>query len=72
MEDGQVSEMGSHQELVAARGAYAALWESWHGGSEPAPAPGGRENTQAVDGAVDIPVESLGAQGINGRCPVDD
>jgi predicted dithiol-disulfide oxidoreductase (DUF899 family) len=27
---------------------------------------------QAVDNHVDDPVESRGAQGINGRCPVDD
>ncbi len=31
VEDGVVSEIGSHDELVAARGSYAALWESWHG-----------------------------------------
>ncbi|GAA1278038.1 ABC transporter ATP-binding protein [Sphaerisporangium rubeum] len=31
VEDGRVSELGSHDELVAAGGAYAALWESWHG-----------------------------------------
>lgn len=30
--DGQVDELGSHEELVAARGAYAELWASWHGG----------------------------------------
>ncbi|MFI9201420.1 ABC transporter ATP-binding protein [Streptomyces sp. NPDC053048] len=29
-EDGRVSELGSHDELVAAGGAYAALWRSWH------------------------------------------
>jgi len=31
VEDGIISELGSHDELVAAGGSYAALWESWHG-----------------------------------------
>jgi ABC-type multidrug transport system fused ATPase/permease subunit len=29
VEDGRVSEIGSHQELIAAGGSYAALWKSW-------------------------------------------
>ena len=29
VEDGRVSELGSHDELVAADGAYAAMWRSW-------------------------------------------
>ena len=29
VEDGLISELGSHDELIAARGAYAALWDSW-------------------------------------------
>ncbi|MEV0443109.1 ABC transporter ATP-binding protein [Streptomyces spectabilis] len=31
VESGRISELGSHDELVRARGAYAALWKSWHG-----------------------------------------
>jgi ABC-type multidrug transport system fused ATPase/permease subunit len=31
VEDGKVAELGSHDELVAAGGSYAALWDSWNG-----------------------------------------
>ena len=27
--DGQIAELGSHDELVAADGEYAALWRAW-------------------------------------------
>ncbi|WP_067437460.1 ABC transporter ATP-binding protein [Nocardioides jensenii] len=30
-EDGTITEFGSHDELVAAGGSYAALWASWNG-----------------------------------------
>ncbi len=32
VEDGVIAELGSHDELVAADGSYAALWRSWNGG----------------------------------------
>nr|WP_296065487.1 ABC transporter ATP-binding protein [uncultured Actinoplanes sp.] len=31
VEDGRITELGSHDDLVAANGSYAALWRSWHG-----------------------------------------
>ncbi len=37
VEDGRLTELGTHDELVEHEGSYAALWESWHGGG-PAPA----------------------------------
>jgi ABC-type multidrug transport system fused ATPase/permease subunit len=38
VEDGKISELGSHDELIASEGSYAALWQSWHGESEAASA----------------------------------
>ncbi|HEY9563831.1 MAG TPA: ABC transporter ATP-binding protein [Nocardioides sp.] len=35
VEDGTIAEFGTHDELVAAGGSYAALWESWNGGTDP-------------------------------------
>ncbi|WP_421107733.1 ABC transporter ATP-binding protein [Streptomyces sp. NEAU-S77] len=32
VEKGRVTELGSHTELVASRGTYAALWATWSGG----------------------------------------
>ena len=40
MAGGQVTELGSHAELIAAGGSYAALWRSWHGSSASPLAPG--------------------------------
>jgi ABC-type multidrug transport system fused ATPase/permease subunit len=31
IEDGKLSELGTHDELVDRDGSYAALWDSWHG-----------------------------------------
>jgi ABC-type multidrug transport system fused ATPase/permease subunit len=31
VEDGRITELGAHEELISAGGAYAALWNSWHG-----------------------------------------
>ncbi|MFB8209413.1 ABC transporter ATP-binding protein [Streptomyces sp. NPDC056010] len=31
MQDGRITELGTHDDLVTPDGAYAALWRSWHG-----------------------------------------
>ncbi|WP_239559975.1 ABC transporter ATP-binding protein [Micromonospora luteifusca] len=35
--DGRITEIGSHDDLVAADGAYAALWHSWHSQADERP-----------------------------------
>jgi ABC-type multidrug transport system fused ATPase/permease subunit len=35
VEDGVITEIGPHDELVRAGGSYASLWASWHGTSDP-------------------------------------
>ena len=41
MQDGRLTELGTHDALVEADGAYAALWNSWHGTSPSGGAPSG-------------------------------
>ncbi|MEU8343098.1 ABC transporter ATP-binding protein [Spirillospora sp. NPDC048832] len=31
VEDGRITELGAHEDLLARNGSYAALWASWHG-----------------------------------------
>jgi ATP-binding cassette, subfamily C, bacterial len=37
VEDGRITELGTHADLVAAEGAYATLWRRWR--NEPASIP---------------------------------
>ncbi|MGW7823260.1 ABC transporter ATP-binding protein [Streptomyces puniciscabiei] len=37
MEDGRLTELGTHEDLVTADGAYANLWRTWHGETGEAP-----------------------------------
>jgi ATP-binding cassette subfamily C protein len=40
MENGLITELGTHAELVGGDGAYAGLWRSWHGRKQPGRAVG--------------------------------
>ncbi|MFE9776036.1 ABC transporter ATP-binding protein [Streptomyces sp. NPDC005931] len=60
MEDGRLTELGTHDDLVAAGGAYAALWHSWHGDgtgsrkeAESRDETGSRAGAESRDGAGD-------------------
>jgi ABC-type multidrug transport system fused ATPase/permease subunit len=55
VEDGKISELGSHQELMGAGGAYAALWRSWHGDRGAAP-------VAAETQAAPVPAQPTGAR----------
>ncbi|WP_270886249.1 ABC transporter ATP-binding protein [Pedococcus sp. 5OH_020] len=48
IEDGAVSEIGTHQELVEAGGAYAALWASWRDQPGPSESVGSAEVSQGT------------------------
>jgi ABC-type multidrug transport system fused ATPase/permease subunit len=50
VEDGRITELGSHDELVATKGSYAALWRSWHGDRSPDSAAQGDEDGEQHQG----------------------
>jgi ABC-type multidrug transport system fused ATPase/permease subunit len=51
VEDGRIIELGSHAELVAAGGSYAALWRSWHGDARAAGATSDPTHTPVTIGS---------------------
>ena len=52
VEDGRITEIGAHHDLLDADGSYAALWRSWHGEGV-----GGDQHTH-IDATADIDDEA--------------
>jgi len=50
MEDGRLTETGTHDDLAASGGAYSRLWNSWHGERTPPPFPGTGSDDADADG----------------------
>ena len=63
VEDGRIAELGSHDELVAAGGSYAALWESWNGGRAPAGSATREVDQSWTSGSPPAPVGGPGGTG---------
>jgi ATP-binding cassette subfamily C protein len=74
LDGGRITELGSHDALVAADGAYAALWRTWHGtapgtgGPDPARqlSPAGAQR-RYVPGQPDEPVDAAPLADGSGR-----
>ncbi|MGW3847630.1 ABC transporter ATP-binding protein [Streptomyces fagopyri] len=63
MEDGLLTELGTHDDLVAAGGAYAALWRSWHGERAP------EDSESGTGSGPDAGTRTAGGTGTTGTLP---